>query len=159
MVKANNTKNIASVLFKWLQNPKKEQEKRERKMYVRAMGTSVRPELLQAYRKRFASDRGSFDILVVSSIVVGCLALLGLTGCGATSRVGEGISISATPDGMRAFADMMVGAAKTAKESPDANNQFLGFRAHQESEKTVRETQPSFLSNLFKGSNNDEGVK
>lgn len=74
-----------------------------------------------------------------------------VSGCSATSHVGQHFTMSGTPDGIRAFGDTLVGSMKTAKESSDSNNQYFAHRNEYERNITTRETQnqPGFLQKLF----------
>lgn len=87
-------------------------------------------------------------------ILLGLLA--SMTGCGVMGHAGDHFQLSGTPEGIRAFGDTLNGAMKTAKESHDAENQFLGYRAVQEREITKRKTSPNFIQQLFHGSKNSE---
>lgn len=82
--------------------------------------------------------------------------LFALTGCGMTAHSGEHFQLSGSPEGIRAFGDTLNGALKTAKESPDANNQYFQSRGFYESQMTVRASQPGFFQKLFKGAHDEK---
>ena len=88
-------------------------------------------------------------------LAIGILATL--TGCGMTAHSGEHFQLSGSPEGIRAFGDTLNGALKTAKESPDANNQYFQSRGFYESQVSIRASQPGFFQKLFKGSDEKAG--
>lgn len=52
-------------------------------------------------------------------ITLGAILLVWLSGC---------VVVAGTPDGIKAYGDYQVGTQKTAKESPDADNQYFKMR-------------------------------
>lgn len=81
--------------------------------------------------------------LIIGIVLVSC------SGCATTGSVGEHFQMSGTPDGIRSFGDTLVGALKTAKETPNARNQYFKHREVYESNVTVRDTQPGIFNKLF----------
>lgn len=61
------------------------------------------------------------------------------SGCAGTAYMGDRAEISGTPEGLRAMFDGLNGSMKTAKEAPDAQNQYLTFRSVYEQYKNQKQ--------------------
>ena len=85
-------------------------------------------------------------VLFVAYVTVASVVL---SGCSATANMGEHAQVSGSPDALRAMFDGLNGMAKTAKESPDAENQYFVARDKYESNVTVRGAQKGFFQKLF----------
>lgn len=84
-------------------------------------------------------------ILVVGLMIV-------LSGCSGMSTMNQDFVMAGTPEGIRAYNDGIIGTAKTAKESPDADNKYFAHRGQEEAENTARVKQVSFWGKLAGGS-------
>lgn len=77
-----------------------------------------------------------------------------MTGCAGMATMNQDFVMAGNAEGIRAYNDGIIGAAKTAKESADADSKYFAVRTQQEAEITKREMQPNFLEGLFgKGGN------
>lgn len=91
-------------------------------------------------------------VTTVAGVMVGVTILalaIALTGCGAAVSSGDHITLTGTPEGMRAFADLSNGLIRTGKESAEQPSEFFAHRATQERESTARGAQ-GFWQKLVK---------
>lgn len=65
--------------------------------------------------------------------------LIYLSACSAATSAGDHITLTGTPAGMQAFADMTNGLIRTGKESAEQNSEYFASRGKQEQEITKRE--------------------
>jgi len=79
-------------------------------------------------------------------IVIICLGMF--SGCSVFEKRPD-LELTANKEGIDAFLVGIAGISKTAKEDPNAPNQYFSFRAKEEIEQTKRDTAPSFLQQLF----------
>ncbi len=93
-------------------------------------------------------QKGYAEVGVLLLVAIASLLLLGSTGCATRGSIGEHAELSGSPVALRALMDGMVGMQKTAKEAPDARNEFFAHRAKEELEITAR-SKGSFLDGLF----------
>ena len=96
----------------------------------------------------------NWDVLALWFVSVTCwgvaiVAVLSVTGCGAAMHSGDHFVLSGTPEGIRAFGDTLNGAMKTAKEAPDAGNQYFQARGFYEAQVTQRNAQPGLFQKMF----------
>lgn len=61
-----------------------------------------------------------------------------LSACGSMNYAGDHFAMSGTPEGIRTFSDLLIGTQKTAKEAPNAKNQYFATRENYEQNITVR---------------------
>lgn len=90
--------------------------------------------------------------MVTKLIGIALLAMLGisLSACSGHMSINEDYSESGSEVGIRAHNDGLVGIARTAKEDPEKENEYLGFRRTQENEVTQRVNRSkSFLQKMF----------
>lgn len=85
----------------------------------------------------------------MKSVIVLAIAMVGLSACGMTVNPPEHITVSGSPEGMRAFGDAMSGLIINGKASPDKKTAHTIMRTAQEKEITKREMTPSFLASIF----------
>lgn len=62
-----------------------------------------------------------------------------VTGCAASGAMGDHVTLTGTPAGMQAFADMTNGLIRTGKESAEQPSEFFAHRATQEKLETQRQ--------------------
>lgn len=63
------------------------------------------------------------------------------SGCSAATSAGDHVTLTGTPAGMQAFADMTNGLIRTGKESPEQPSEFFAHRKTQETHETQRHAQ------------------
>lgn len=66
-------------------------------------------------------------------------ALLYLSACSAATSAGDHITLTGTPAGMQAFADMTNGLIRTGKESAEQPSEYMAYRKQENAEITKRE--------------------
>lgn len=79
------------------------------------------------------------------------VVMMFLTGCSGMSTMNQDFVMAGSPEGIRAYNDGIIGTAKTAKESPDADSKYFAHRGQEEAENTARVKQVSFWGKLAGG--------
>lgn len=77
--------------------------------------------------------------VLTASLGVLIAACVALSGCGSMNYAGDHFAMSGSPEGIRAYNDGLIGALKTAKEKPDAHNQYFETRKAYENNVTQRD--------------------
>lgn len=97
------------------------------------------------------NDKGFAEVAAMKAVAVAAVALIALfgSGCAGTGHMGDYAQFSGTPAGLKALGDTLVGMQKTAKESPDAANEYMALRVKQDEQETRRATAPGFFTGLF----------
>lgn len=67
----------------------------------------------------------------MKKVLIVC-GLLCLQACSVGGSAGDHITLTGTPAGMQAFADMTNGLIRTGKESPEQSSEFFAHRKTQE---------------------------
>jgi hypothetical protein len=95
------------------------------------------------------------SVAAIFIVIAGIVVAITCTGCGFSGSThghtygSQEFVYGGTAEGIRAFNDGLIGMAKTAKESDDVDNQYIGYRAMQEKEVTQRELRrPGFWQKL-----------
>lgn len=81
---------------------------------------------------------------IIGSVVLWALIGWGVSasiGCSAVNSAGDHVTLTGTPKGIQAFADLSNGLIRTGKEASEQPSEFFAHRATQEREHTARKGQ------------------
>ncbi len=62
------------------------------------------------------------------------------SGCGVATHSGEALSLTGSPEGIRALSDLLAGTATNAKASPDVDTPYYQLRREQNRAQAMRYT-------------------